>query len=290
MDQPPVLYDPDKVDQLDIPAFLHEVIEYTRERVAQRMAEVPATGLSALTTIRRRPLPVADVLRRSDISLIASIKRQRLNGKPLLAPEDYHPVDLARSFVQAGASAITVTTNPKYYAGDLHDLALISGEVNVPTIRQDFIFDEYQVIEARAAGADGLILLASMLGQQRLRNLLSLTQRLRMTAIVVVHNEEELDRVLELDPRIIGINNRDWDDFTVNLERTVELSQKIPRHIVVISLGGIDTPEKLQYVTQGRINGVHIGARLLSTADPFETVQHLYSLIDSDPTDPWEEL
>ena len=290
MDQPPILYDPDKVDQLDIPPFLGEVIEYTRERVAARMADVPVTGLSALTTIRRRPVPVADVLRGSDISLIATVKHQKLDGIQLIKGDNYHPVELARAFVNAGASAVAVTTNPKYYAGDLHDLALISGEVDVPTIRQDFIFDEYQVIETRAAGADGLVLFTSMLGQQRLRNLLSLTQRLRMTAIVVIHNAEELERVLELDPRIIGINNRNWHDFTVDLERTVELSQQIPRHIVTVSLGGIDMPEKLQYIAQNRVNAVSMGAGLLGEDNSFDTVQHLYSLIDSDPTDPWEAL
>ena len=290
MDQPPILHDPDKVDQLAIPPFLHEVIAEARERVAARMADVPLTGLSALSTIRRRPVAVADVLRGSDISLVATVKRQTLAGKVLIAPGDYHPVEIARSFVQAGAAAVSVTTNPKYYAGDLHDLALVSGEIDVPTIRQDFIFDEYQVIETRAAGADGLMLLTSMLGQQRLRNLLSLTQRLRMTAIVVVHNKEELERALELDPRIIGINNRNWHDFTVDLDRTVELSRLIPRHIVTISLGGIDTPEKLQYIAQSRVNAVSIGAELLTGQDAFDTVQNLYSLIDSDPTDPWEEL
>ncbi len=290
MDQPPILYDPDKVDQLDIPPFLREVIKDTRERVAVRMAEVPLSGLSALSTIRRRPVPVADVLRGKDLSLIATVKRYEINGKQLIDPERYHLVDLARNFVSAGASAVSVATNPRYYVGDLHDLALISGEVKVPTIRQDFIFDEYQVIETRASGADGLILIASMLGQQRLRNLLSLTQRLRMTAIVMIHNEEELERALELDPRIIGINNRNWEDFSINLERTMELSKRIPRHIVTISFSGINSPEKLQYIAQSRVNAVSIGSELMGEDDAFDTVQHLFSLIESDPTDPWEDL
>jgi indole-3-glycerol phosphate synthase len=292
MDQPQILYDPDKVDRLDIPPFLAEVIQVSRQSVARRSNEVPLRGLNALTTIQKRPVPIARLLRQeTGISLIASIKKQNLNGEILVEKPDYDPVALARQFVAAGARALAVTTNPKYYQGNLHHLALIAGEVSVPTIRQDFIYDEYQVVEARVAGADGLTLIASMLGQQRLRNLLSLTQRLRMTAIVVVHNEEELARALELDPRVIGINNRDWHNFEIDLERTARLSPHIPRHIVVVSMGGIDSPDALEYVvSKGKIDAVQVGEKLLKSTEPLKAVEELFARIDTDPADPWETL
>lgn len=290
MDQPPVLFDPDKVDQLEVTTFLREVVEYSRERVGRRKLEIPVAGLSALTTIQKRPLSIASVLRQKDgPSLILSIKRQRLNGEPLIA-HNYNPVEIAKFFAKAGARAVSVTTDPVYYQGELHHVTLVSEEVSIPVIRQDFIFDEYQVIESRAAGADGISLIVSMLGQQRLRNLLSLTQRLRMTAIVVVHNEAELDRALELEPRVIGINNRDWNNFDIDLSRTPRLIGKIPHHIVTVSVGGISTPEELAYVAETGVHAVQIGAKLLEASDPQAAIRKMYSLVDSDPTDPWEFL
>lgn len=290
MDKPPVLYDPDKVDQLEVTSFLHEVIQYSRERVTRRKGEVPLGGLSALTTIQKRPLPLASVLRQKrKPSLVLSIKQQRLNGESLIPLADYNPEKIARDFADTGVSALSVTTDPRYYSGQLHHLTLISKEVKVPVIRQDFIFDEYQVIEARAAGADGLSLIVSMLGQQRLRNLLSLTQRLRMTAVVMVHNQAELARVLELDPRVIGINNRDWNTLEVDLSRTHELRPGIPPHIVTLSMGGITTAQELAYVAETGVDAVQIGASVLAADNPHQAVQNMFALVENDPTDPWDD-
>lgn len=291
MDQPPVLYDPDKVDQLEITSFLSEVVAYSRNRVMERKIQVPLSGLNALTTIQHRPIPVANALRQSGgPSLIATVKCQRISGEPVMDSDDYHPVELARTYADVGAKAISVTTDPKYYRGDLHHLMLIAGEIDLPVIRQDFIFEEYQVIEARAAGADGITLIASMLGQQRLRNLLSLTQRLRMSALVIVQNEEELARALDLDPRLIGINNRDWSTFEIDLSRTEKLAPKIPDHIVVVSVGGISSSEALLRVAEAGVDAVQVGFHLLISKNPLATVQELFSLVDNDPTDPWKIL
>jgi indole-3-glycerol phosphate synthase len=291
MDQPPVLYDPDKVDQLEITSFLSEVVAYSRKRVVERKSQVPLSGLNALTTIQHRPIPIANALRQSGgPSLIATVKSQQINGEPVMESDDFHPVELARTFVEIGAKAVSVTTDPKYYRGNLHHLMLIAGEIDLPVLRQDFIFEEYQVIEARAAGADGITLIASMLGQQRLRNLLSLTQRLRMSALVVVHNEEELARAVELDPRLIGINNRDWSTFEIDVTRTERLAPKIPDHIVVVSVGGISSPEILRRVADVGVDAVQVGSHLLTSDDPLATIQELFSLVDNDPTDPWKIL
>lgn len=291
MDQPPVLYDPDKVDTIEVTNFLSEVVAYSRKRVSERKAQVPMSGLTALTTIQKRPIPISNALKQGNgPALVASIKSRCLNGRTLIEAQNYTPVDLARTFIEIGAKALTVAADPQYYDGSLHHLMLVAGEVQVPVICHDFIFEEYQVMEARAAGADGLTLIVSMLGQQRLRNLLSLTQRLRMTAMVVIHTEEELDRALELDPRLIGINNRDWKRFEIDLTRTKRFVKRIPDHIVTVSVGGIETADALREVTEAGVDAVQIGARLLTSSDPLATVQELFSLVDSDPTDPWKIL
>jgi indole-3-glycerol phosphate synthase len=293
MDQPPVLYDPDIVDQLEVTTFLREVVEYSRDRVARRKQEVPLRALSALTSIQKRPLPITNALRRSNgPALVLTVKQQRLHGDALMSIDDYNPEELARLYAQLGAHALSVTTDPRYYNGELHHLTLISKEeeISIPVIRQDFIFDEYQVIEARAAGADGVQLIASMLGQQRLRNLLSLTQRLRMTAVVIVHNEAELERALELDPRLIGINNQDWHTFDIDLKVTHQLVSQVPQHIVTLSIGGIDTPQALAYVTEAGVDAVQVGSAVLRATDPSAKVKELFALVGGDPTEPQDTL
>lgn len=290
MDQPQVVYDPDVVDQLKISGFLSEVVAHIRQRVAIRQEEVPISGLRALISMQKRPIDLASVLRHDNgLSLIIDIKRQTHYGK-LMFPSLYKPDALARYYAEAGVQAISVATDPHYYKGQIHHLTYVSEVVDIPIIRQDFVFDRYQIYEARAAGADGVILIAALLGEYRLWDLLSIAQRLRMTAVVQVENEEELGRALEADPRVIGISNVDWRTLDVDLERTLRLRKQIPEHIAVISMGGIRRAEDVTMVSEAGIDAILVGEAILSAPDPEEKIRELYSQIDSDPTDPWQTI
>lgn len=288
MDQPQVIYDPDVVDQLEITGFLSEVLEHMRTVVADRQGKIPISGLRALNSIQRRPRDLIGFLRQdAGLSLIIEIKRQTHHGR-VLFEDRYEPDELARYFQNMGVQAVAVNTNTRYNAGELHHLTYVSQVVKIPVIRQDFVFDRYQVYESRAAGADSVILIAALLGQYRLWDLVSLTQRLRMTAMVQVETEEELQRTLNVDPRVIVISNVDWRTLEVDLTKTTRLAKLIPPYITTISMGGVRTAEDVLMLADAGIDAIVAGEAVLAAPDQMQAIDDLFSRIDSDPTDPWK--
>jgi indole-3-glycerol phosphate synthase len=290
MDKPQHIIDPDLVDRLEISGFLEEILIHIRERVAHRQQEIPIAGLRALNSLHQeRPIDLSNILRQGKLSLIIEVKRQLPDGF-VIFPGRYDPVEITRRFAEAGAQAFSIATDPLYYQGEIHHLTLVKEEINRPVLRRDFVFDEYQVFEARAAGADGVFLLAALMGEHRMRNLISLTQRLRMTAVVEVQDEEELARALVSDPRVIGISNRDVRTFQVDLSRTLRLRKLIPDHIAVVSMGGIRTPEDVAMIADTGADALLVGESLLKEPNAYVAIRELFSLVDADPTDPWESV
>lgn len=281
MDQPQNLRDPNALDELEISGFLAELVANIRQQVEVSKQEMSLSGLHALTSIQRRPIALSSVLRYDrGLSLTVEIKRQSYRGKTLI--DRYDPVEQAHLFENLGVQALSVATNPLYYQGEIHHLTLVSQETRIPIIRNDFVFDPYQVYEARAAGADAVILIAALLGENRLWDLVSIAQRLRMTPVVQVQNEQELARTLKSDPLVIAISNVDWRTLEVDLSRTTRLCPQIPSHIVVVSMGGIRTPEDMALVAESGIDGVLVGEGLLGIPNPEATIQTLFSLVNPD--------
>jgi indole-3-glycerol phosphate synthase len=189
--------------------------------------------------------------------------------------EDFDPVQIAKSYSRGGASAISVLTDEKYFRGSLSFLKNIRAEVDTPLLRKDFIVDPYQVYEARLFGADAILLIVAALDQTSLSELLELTHSLQMNAIVEVHDENELDRALEADARIIGINNRDLRTFDVDLNVSITLSKKVPEDKIVIAESGIGSIEDIDRL---RGEGVHvflIGETFMKAPDPGQKLKEL---------------
>jgi indole-3-glycerol phosphate synthase len=189
--------------------------------------------------------------------------------------EDFDPVQIAKSYSRGGASAISVLTDEKYFRGSLSFLKNIRAEVDTPLLRKDFIVDPYQVYEARLFGADAILLIVAALDQTSLSELLELTHSLQMNAIVEVHDENELDRALEADARIIGINNRDLRTFDVDLNVSINLSKKVPGDKIVIAESGISSIEDIDRL---RGEGVHvflIGETFMKAPDPGQKLKEL---------------
>lgn len=290
MDQPQIIYDPDVVDQLEITGFLSDVLTHMRLVVENRRQQVPVSGLRALNSIQSRPLDLVSAIK-SDrkMSLIIEIKRQTHDGR-ILFSDRYEPDEIARYYQDIGVQAIAVATNENYYQGALHHLTYVSQVVKTPVIRQDFVFDRYQVYEARAAGADGVILIAALLGQYRLWDLLSLTQRLRMTALIQVENEAELARALNVDPRIICISNVDWRTLEVDLSKSIRLAKQIPDHILTVSMGGIRTADDVKMLSEASINAIMIGEAILGATDKYRAIRELFAGINDQSQDPWKSV
>ena len=174
------------------------------------------------------------------VSLIAEVKR-RSPGAGSIRPE-LDPARLAQDYQRAGAAAISVLTDGPWFGGSLADLAAVRDEVSIPVLRKDFTLVDEQVLEARAGGADGVLLIVRILDDTRLRGLRELAESLGMTALVEVHGGAELARALGSDARVVGINNRDLADFRTTLDTTFALLPETSPHNVIVSESGIHTP------------------------------------------------
>src|SRR6202041_1304340 len=196
-------------------------------------------------TLFRSPPPrdFAGALTRPGLNVISELKK----ASPSLGVirENYSPSVLAAGLEAAGAAALSVLTEEEFFLGSLGDLKEASKTVKIPILRKDFIVDPWQVWETRAAGADSFLLIAAVLNDAELRDLLELSRTLKMEALVEVHSRDELERVLDAGARIIGVNNRDLRDFQVHLETSLSLVEAIPEQCIAVSESGLRTYDDL---------------------------------------------
>jgi indole-3-glycerol phosphate synthase len=185
------------------------------------------------------------------------------------------PVGLASSYAGAGAAAISVLTDREYFHGSLDDLAAVRASVSVPVLRKDFIISEAQIWEARAAGADALLLIVRILDGERLRGLRLLAEELGMGVLVEAHDDEELDRALESGASLVGINNRDLRDFTTRLETTLELMERVPPDVTIVSESGIRTRADVERLAGAGVDAILVGEALLKDPDPGSAAHRL---------------
>lgn len=262
--------------------ILDEIMAYHRQRLPQTMRSVPLSDVRALAGVTPPALDFYAAIRRPGVSLIAECKKAS-PSKGLLAP-NYDAAGLAETYVAAGASAISVLTDGRHFQGSLEDLRDVKLAANrnpararggIPVLRKDFIFDPYQVHEARAAGADALLLIAAVLGDGDLSSLLELTHKLGMNALVEVHTDAELSRVLPMGPRIIGINNRNLQTFEVDFENTARLRQRIPAEIATVGESGLRTPDDVRAMRDIGVDAVLVGETLVKSKDVFHTARAL---------------
>lgn len=236
-------------------------LEIRKERVP--LAEMKQRALSEPPA-----LDFAAALRGDKIRIIAEIK-QASPSRGLIC-KDFNPVDIARLYADNGAAAISVLTEPKYFQGSLEYLKDIRNALvgnPIPLLRKDFIFDPYQVYEARTYGADCLLLIVAMLTPEKLMELLHVSRQLGMMNLVEVHNEMELAVAVNSKVKIIGINNRDLNTFKVDLNTTPRLRSLIPPDHIVVSESGIKTREDMDKLREWEVDAALIGEALMSAPD-----------------------
>ena len=191
-------------------------------------------------------------------------------------------MQIARTYESAGADAISVLTDEQFFQGSLSYLARVRAEVGVPVLRKDFILDEAQIYEAVCAGADAILLIVAALEQAELERLLRLATDFQLDALVEVHTLEELDRALETEAEIIGINNRNLATFEVDLKTTEELSEQAPDDVILVSESGIKTAEDTRRVLECGCNAILVGETLMRAGDVHAAVAELMSAGSSD--------
>ncbi len=253
--------------------MLNRIITQKREEVKQRKRSMPLSFLEERIAQRKAPLDFALALDGDHTRLIAEVKRSSPSGG-VLCP-DFNPVELAKSYAQGGAAAISVLTEANYFEGSIDYLAAIREEVRLPLLRKDFIFDPYQVYESSAYGADALLLIVAILSQEQLEKLLSLSHNLGLRCLVEVHNEDEVERALLSQAKIIGINNRDLNTFTIDINTTHRLLPLIPRQRIVVSESGISSRSDVEKLEGWGVNAVLVGEALVTASDVRNKVREL---------------
>ncbi len=260
--------------------LLDEIMAWKRQEVPKQMAEMPESDLQALVTFTPPPTDFAAALASPGVSLIAEVKKAS-PSKGLIAKE-FDPVDLALTYAEGGARAISCLTDARFFQGQLEYLTAIKEafrqrNLSLPVLRKDFIYHPYQVLQARVAGADAILLIMAVLGDADYRQLLAYTRELGMEALVEVHNEQELERALQTSPRIIGINNRDLRTFHVDLNTTARLRPLIPTDILVVAESGIRNPTDVQTLKDMGVDAILVGESLVraSRKDRKRKVQQL---------------
>ena len=253
--------------------ILEQIVNSTRKSVAERKSRRSLADLKKTISSLPSSKDFAAALRGDSIKLIAEIKRAS-PSKGLLCP-NLDAASLARTYSRSGAAAISVLTESDHFQGSFADLEAARMEVDLPLLCKDFFVDHYQIYEARDHGADAILLIAAILTQQELKVLLETTLSLGMVALVEVHNRHELTRILKLSPGIIGINNRNLADFSVDLETTLKLRPLIPEDVLVISESGIHTHDDVLRLQKAGVNAILVGEALVTSTDPAAKINEL---------------
>lgn len=255
--------------------ILDEIMKYHRDRLPKVMREVPFADVRAMAAVAPPPLDFYQALKQPGVSLIAECKKAS-PSKGLMVPQ-YDAVKLAKIYVKAGARAISVLTDGRHFQGSLADLRDVKEAVGhkVPVLRKDFIFHPYQIYEARAAGADAVLLIVSVLSDADLLDLLKLTHKLGMNALVEVHTDDELQRALVVQPHIIGVNNRNLQTFAVDFENTARLRQLIPETVATVGESGLKTAVDVQTMRDIGVDAILVGETLVTSKDVLATAKAL---------------
>jgi indole-3-glycerol phosphate synthase len=252
---------------------LDELIAATRERLERAKRELPLADLERTASTRAEGRPFAEALSRPGTSLIAEHKRRSPSAGVIR--EGATVTDIARAYERGGAAALSILTEEAHFGGSLGDLREARSVTDIPILRKDFTIDPYQLWEAKAAGADAVLLVVGALRPHELGSLHGLARDLDLDAIVEVHDEEELEVALSVDADVIGINNRNLEDFSVDLSRTFELLHDVPAGKIVVSESGIAERAQIEELEQVGVDAVLIGEALMRAPDPEALVREL---------------
>jgi indole-3-glycerol phosphate synthase len=250
--------------------ILNEILENKRRELVERERRRPLVEVERAARDAPPPRPIAFD---APMSLIAEVKRRSPSAGAL--GENVDPVVQARLYEEAGASAISVLADNRYFGGSLADLAAVRAAVDLPVLCKDFIVTTYQVYEARACGADLILLIMAALRDDVVRPLQALALDLGMTPLVEVHDQHDLARAIAADARVIGINNRDLADFSVDLLTTEYLAPLIPDQVIVVSESGIEGRADVERVARAGARAVLVGSTLMRSGDPRATIREL---------------
>jgi indole-3-glycerol phosphate synthase len=252
-------------DFVQTDTILDQVLESTARETEARLARRPLSQVVEASRVAPPPRDMLAALRRDTVALIAEVKRASPSKGVLI--DSFDPAALGGTYAQNGASAISVLTEPRFFQGHLDHLAAVRDAVAVPVLRKDFVVAPYQVYEARAAGADAILLIVAALFDAQIEELHSLAAELGMAALVEVHDEAELERALKIGPTLLGINNRDLKTFEVDLDTMARLIDLVPGDVTLVAESGIKSAADVRRMGALGAHAVLVGEALLRADD-----------------------
>ncbi len=244
--------------------ILDKLAAAARERVAQQKKEISPEAMKEMATALVRAeasFPFEEAIQKPGISFICECKKAS-PSKGLIA-EEFPYVQIAREYELAGASCISVLTEPGWFLGQDSYLQEIAAEVQIPCLRKDFTVDEYMIYQAKVLGASCVLLICTLLEEEVIREYLQICDSLQLSALVEAHDEAELQKALRAGARMVGVNNRNLKDFTVDLGNSVRLRSQVPEDILFVAESGIHKAEDVQVLSRGKVDGILIGESLM---------------------------
>jgi indole-3-glycerol phosphate synthase len=263
----------------ETPDILKKIVRRKREEIAERSADTPLERLTEALVEAGPPRGFAaaleDRIAAGQAAVIAEIKRAS-PSKGILR-EDFRPAQIARSYAAGGAACLSVLTDVDFFQGSDAYLQQARAACTLPVIRKDFIVDPYQVYEARAIGADCILLIVACLQDAPLKELSELAHRLGMDVLIEVHDRAELERALAVDNRLIGINNRNLRTFEVGLDTTLRMLELIPSDRLLVTESGIHTRDDVALMREHGVNAFLVGEAFMRAAEPGERLAELFA-------------
>ncbi|WP_305204252.1 indole-3-glycerol phosphate synthase TrpC [Dubosiella newyorkensis] len=254
-----------------MPNILEQIVASTRKRVEHQKRTVP------LSKLLETPTPTHpsfyEALKNQDFAYILEVKKA--SPTKGVIKEHFEPLEIAKQYEQAGAHAISVLSEPEFFLGKSEYVQQIAKTVSIPVLRKDFIIDPYMIYESAALGASAILLIASLLDEATLKSYLELTHRLGMDALVESRNEEDIAKALRAGAKIVGINNRDLRDFSVNIEQSLQLRDNIPPSTLFVCESGIDSKEQIDKLKQNYVDAVLIGEYMMRSDNKKEALERL---------------
>lgn len=251
--------------------FLKKILVDKKHEVETRKLRISEQKLKENIGKAKPPIPLAKALSNSELAVIAEIKKASPSAGVIR--EDFDPVQIAKSYMQAEANALSVLTDKTFFQGSLEYIEQIRSFVPVPILRKDFIIASYQILEARAFGADALLLIVAALDKKQLRKLLDHTHELGMEALVEVHSADEMGTAIEIGAKIIGINNRNLETFTIDLATTEQLAPLAPEGTVLVGESGLHAKDDIHRMIQAGVDAVLVGTHFMKHPDPGVALQ-----------------
>ena len=263
--------------------ILDEIAAKTRERIEKRKQKIaPETIKAQAEKIAEKEkqqgkftFPFEQALKKNGISFICEVKKAS-PSKGVIA-EDFPYLAIAKEYEAAGASALSVLTEPYYFMGNDTYLKEIANQVQIPVLRKDFTVDEYMIYEAKVIGADAVLLICAILDDESLKKYMQIADSLGLSALVETHDEEEVKRAVAAGARLIGVNNRDLRNFTVDINNSLRLRNLVPEDITFVSESGIKGEKEIRELAMGKVDGVLIGEAMMRAGE--SRIETLKSLI-----------